>query len=223
MEEGKAQIGIFQGIEFAWERQKHADLLPLMLVINQQSYLRPCLVVRSDSGLVEFTQLKGKTLGQPEWSRMHCALFLESLCRKHGELKPATYFGRIRAAGESEEVLDNVADGTIDAALVEQVPLECYKRRKPARKERLQVLAQSELFPASVVAYRANALDRATLVRFREGMLRAHRSALGMQILTLWKLTGFVTVPVDYQEKLRSIVVSYPPKIRLASGQLLGR
>src|SRR6202035_1873398 len=32
--EDKVQLGVFQGIEFAWARQKYPDLRPLMIVVE---------------------------------------------------------------------------------------------------------------------------------------------------------------------------------------------
>jgi ABC-type phosphate/phosphonate transport system substrate-binding protein len=177
LEERKLQLGIFQGIEFAWERRRHPGLQPLMLVINQHPYLRACLVVRRSSGLEHFAQLQGKNLGQPDWSRVHCALFLDGLCRRRFGVAPEHYFAGISRKGDSEELLDSLVDGGVDAVLVEQVPLDCYRRRKPARSAHLCVLEQSDLFPGSVVAYREGALHRSTLSQFRDGMLHAEHSA----------------------------------------------
>jgi fatty acid desaturase/ABC-type phosphate/phosphonate transport system substrate-binding protein len=210
LEEKKVQLGIFQGIEFAWEQRRHPGLQPLMLVINQQPYLRACLVVRAGNGWEHFVQLKGKSLGQPGWSRVHCALFLDRLCRVNSGVAPAHYFAGISQKGDSEEWLDSVVDGGVDAALVEQVPLDCYRRRKPGRAAQLRVLEQSARFPGSVVAYRAGALSRSTLAQFRDGMLRADRSTYGAQLLTFWRLTGFVTVPEDFASILAKTVVAYP-------------
>ena len=96
------------------------------------------------------------------------------------------------------------------AALVEEVPLECYQRRKPGRFKHLKVMARSEVFPASVIAYRAGRLDKALLRSFREGMLDAETTPIGRQLLTLWQLTGFAPVPADYQATLNDIIKHYP-------------
>lgn len=64
-----------------------------------------------------------------------------------------------------------------------------------------------------MVAYREGALNRATLIQFRDGMLHAEHSAFGVQLLTLWRLTGFVPVLVDYDSALTKMAASYrsPP------------
>ena len=39
------QIGIFQGVEYAWAKQKNPELKPLMVIINQQPRRHGALVV----------------------------------------------------------------------------------------------------------------------------------------------------------------------------------
>jgi hypothetical protein len=73
------------------------------------------------------------------------------------------------------------------------------------------VIERSEVFPASVVAYRDGALELATLRRFREGLVNASQTPMGRQLLTLWKLTSFEPVPDDYAQTLANILRSYPP------------
>src|SRR5437879_880819 len=36
LKDGKLQLAIFQGFEYAWARQKDPDLKPLMIAVNQQ-------------------------------------------------------------------------------------------------------------------------------------------------------------------------------------------
>src|SRR5207302_707113 len=94
-----------------------------------------------------------------------------------------------------EDALDDVVDDEAQATIVDGVCLDAYKRRKPGRCEKLKTLMLSEIFPSGVVAYHPGALDEATIQRFREGMLNAHKEPLGRQLLTMWKLTGFEPVP----------------------------
>src|SRR5579871_5477128 len=49
MSTGKVEIGIFQGYEFAWAREKFPELKPLALAVNGHRLLVAHLVVRHDS------------------------------------------------------------------------------------------------------------------------------------------------------------------------------
>src|SRR5207302_7781062 len=100
--------------------------------------------------------------------------------------------------------------GEVEATIVDGVGLDCYKRRKPGSFAKLHLAQSSETFPAAVIAYKPGVLGEATLQRFRKGLMQAHRSILGKQLLTMWKLSGFEVVPEDYEETLANIVKAYP-------------
>jgi ABC-type phosphate/phosphonate transport system substrate-binding protein len=207
--ENKLDVALFQGIEFAWARQKYPDLRPLMLVVNQKPHYRAYLVVGKNAGIKDLADLRGKTLALPLYSHEHCYQFLDRLCRPQHKT-PQQFFDKIARPPDVETALDDAVDGKVPAALIDQVPLDCYRRRKPGRYVGLTILKRSEVFPASVVAYRAGRLDRALLDRFRNGMKNARRTAIGRQLLSLWLLTGFEDAPKDFQASLEKIVRLYP-------------
>jgi ABC-type phosphate/phosphonate transport system substrate-binding protein len=206
----QVELGVFHGFEFAWARQKHPELQPLMIAVNQQQHLRALLVVQKESGASAWADLQGKRLALPRGTREHCRLFLDRHCQQLG-CAPAQFFSEIATPDNMEEALDKVVDDVVQAAVVDGLSLERYQRRKPGRFARLKTLAQSEVFPAAVVAYRPGAIDEELLQRFRKGMLNAQETALGRQLLTLWKLTGFEAVPGDYEKTLKAIAKAYPP------------
>jgi ABC-type phosphate/phosphonate transport system substrate-binding protein len=208
--EDKVQLGVFHGFEFAWARQKHPELRPLVIAVNQSHHLRALLVVRQDSRAACLADLRDKPFGLPRFSRAHCHLYLQRRCQECGK-EPQALFGKITTPANVEEALDDVVDDLIHASVVDGVALEGYQRRKPGRYAKLKTVQVSEVFPAAVVAYRAGAVDEATLRKFREGLLGAQRTVLGRQMLLLWKLTGFEPVPEDYEQTLADIVKAYPP------------
>jgi ABC-type phosphate/phosphonate transport system substrate-binding protein len=208
--EDKVQLGVFHGIEFAWARLRYPELRPLVIAINQQRYLKACLIVRADSTVANFGDLKDKVLALPQQSRDHSHLFLRQRCLEYKK-EPASFFAKITSPANAEDALDEVVDGTVQASVVDSLSLDCYKRRKPGRFAKLKTAQPSEQFPAAVVVFRPGILDEAMLTRFREGMLNANRTALGRQLMTLWKLTGFEQVPADYDQNLIDIAKVYPP------------
>ena len=67
----KLDLGIFQGIEFAWEQHKHPDLKPLVILINIHPGRKSYLVVRKDDKTTRWCDLKGETLALPLHTREH--------------------------------------------------------------------------------------------------------------------------------------------------------
>ncbi|HEV3259048.1 MAG TPA: PhnD/SsuA/transferrin family substrate-binding protein [Gemmataceae bacterium] len=205
----KVQLGLFQGIEFAWARQKYPKLRPLMLIINRKPYHRAYLVVNATSKIGGFADLKGQVVGIPRMSHEHCYQFLSRYCRQQ-HTDTQHFLTKLAKPSTTEAGLDNVADGKLQAAIVEEVPLECYKRRKPGRFRLLKVVQHSEIFPASVVAYYDGRLDQQTLKNLRSGMLGAPNTAIGRQLLNLWRMTGFAPIPDDFAKQVEDIVKAYP-------------
>jgi ABC-type phosphate/phosphonate transport system substrate-binding protein len=207
---GKLTVAVFPGYEFAWARTKHPQLSPLVIAVNQQADQRALVMVRTDSAAANFAALKNQTVALPRGVREHCRLFLERHCQCQGKDTPR-FFAEIAAPPSDEEALDDVVDGTVHAACVDGVALDCYQKRKPGRFAQLKELTKSESFPATVIAFRKGGLDDVTLSRFRESLLSAKTTPRGRQVLQLTKLTAFEPVPKDYEKTLVAIGKAYPP------------
>jgi len=205
----KLQLGVFYGFEFAWARQKYPDLLPLVIIVNQDRQLFAHVLVRQDSQVNHLADLRGRVLALPRASQEHCRLFLERRCRAESDAGQK-FFSQVTAPANIEEALDDVVDGGVQAALVDGVGLRCYQQRKPGRFTKLKEIHKSERFPTAVVAYHAGALNEAALRSFREGMIRANEHVLGRQVSTMWRITSFEKVPDDYEQTLVATVKAYP-------------
>jgi ABC-type phosphate/phosphonate transport system, periplasmic component len=168
-------------------------------------------VVRAEDKATGFVELKGKPLALPQGQRIHCQLFMEKECQKAGQHRPKEFFSQVTGPPNIEAALDGLVDGFHQAAIVDVVGLDCYKQRKPARFGQIKILQKSEIFPASVIAYRAGTFDEATLDLLKQRMAAATRNPLTQQLLTLWKLTAIEPIPPDFEETVANILKSYPP------------
>src|SRR5262249_33280490 len=167
--EEKLHIAVMEGIEFAWARQKHPELRPLMIAINQKPYVRSYLVVHKGGPIKQFSDLKGKTVSDYRFTRIFSWLYLDRRCKEVANATHKEYFGKRVRKDFAEEMLDDVIDGKVDAAIIEEVCMDGYQRRKPERFKELVILEQSEQFPASVVVYKNGKVDRETLKRLHDG------------------------------------------------------
>jgi ABC-type phosphate/phosphonate transport system substrate-binding protein len=206
----KLQVAVMEGIEFAWARQKHPELRALMVAVNERPFSRSLLVVRDRSEVKRFEDLKGKTVTDFRFTRIFSRLYLDRRAREVAGSSSRKYFGKSVKADYAEDMLEEVLEGKSDAAIVEDVCLECFQRRKPERAKQLKVLEQSEPFPASAVVYKAGRLDAATLKRLHDGMLDAGSTVIGRQLMILWQMTGFENMPATYDTSLKELVKTYP-------------
>jgi ABC-type phosphate/phosphonate transport system substrate-binding protein len=210
LQNDQVQLGVFHGFEYAWARQKYPDLKPLVVVVNHPSNFHAYLVVARDGKMGSCADLEGQAVALPRFSREHCHLFLERRCTAGGKT-PKEFFAKVTAPSDAEDALDEVFDGRVQAAVVDQPGLDAFKKAKPERFARLRVLQESEPFPAGVIVYHAGALDEKVLRRFREGLLTAHQTVRGKELLALCRLTGFGAVPADFDKQLTAIAKAYPP------------
>jgi ABC-type phosphate/phosphonate transport system substrate-binding protein len=210
LHEDKYQVGIFQGIEFAWARTKYADLQPLMIAVGKHQTLRATLVANQENTAGGFVAFQGKELAIPQRSKVHVRLFLEHGCNDGGHCEPQAFFGKINRPTSPLDALDEVCFGTLPAAVVDSVDLEFYKEIKPGCHKRLRVVQQSEPFPTGVIAVHKNALDQQTLDSFRNGMLNAHSNVRAREMMALFQLTAFEPVPENFEQTVTNILRTYP-------------
>jgi ABC-type phosphate/phosphonate transport system substrate-binding protein len=211
--DGKVDIAVMAGIEFAWAREQDRELRPLLIAVNQKTWLRSYLVVRK-GGTKMIADLQGKTIANHRYLRLSDGLYLERACRQQAGKPSREFFGKVITKDFAEEMLDDVIDRVADAAVVEEVVFEAYQRRKPARFKDLVVLEKSEQFPASVACYRAGRVDDKTLKALHDGMLGAGSSSAGRQLLMLWQITAFQNPPAEFEGSLTAILKAYPPPER---------
>jgi ABC-type phosphate/phosphonate transport system substrate-binding protein len=222
--EGKVQIGVFQGIEFAWAQAKYPQLKPLVIVTDGKPFRRAYLVVNAQSPIRGFAGIH-EPLAMPLFSHEQCYEFVRQGCQKAG-VDAGRTLAKMTRPENAEDALDDVVDGHCQAVIVEEMALDCYRQRKPGRFANLRVAQKSPKFPASVVAYCPGRMSPALLHRFRDILLHASRTTLGRQVLTLWRVTDFESVPADYENQLKEIVKQYPahaPSEAQTARQMAGR
>lgn len=211
--DGKIQLAVFHGFEYAWAQSKNPELRPLVIAVSQDNpRLTAQIIVSHESKVQNLEELKGQRLALPRGTREHCRLFASRRTLERGH-RLEKFFGRISRPSHVGAALDDVAAGRADATVVDGKAWEDYKWARPLQARRLRTLMQSEVFPTGVIAYKSGGIPDATLKKFRDGLSSAHEQLAGKQLMSLWKLSKFDDVPVDYQDTLNNIVKAYPPPI----------
>jgi ABC-type phosphate/phosphonate transport system substrate-binding protein len=210
MTKGQFQLGVFQGYEFAWAQEKYPALRPLALGVNVHTYPTVYVVTRRDNSAADFASLQGQSLAMQSGAGGFVRLFVDRQSQAHGK-KADAFFAHVTQADNVEDALDDLVDGKVQAVAADRAALEAYRQRKPGRFGQLKEVAHSQPFPPTVVAYAEGAVDAPTLQRFRDGLLRASRTDRGQTLLTLFKLTGFETIPADFDRVLAQTRKDYPP------------
>jgi ABC-type phosphate/phosphonate transport system substrate-binding protein len=218
LEDKKYQLGFFYGVEYAWAKEKYRDLQPLVIVISKYHAWHARLLVRKDSQASDLTSLRGKNLAMPQRYRPHCRLFMEKICARQGASQgdrqganPQSFFGQITYPTSTEDALDSLVSGEVQAAIVDDFAVDNYRDLKPGCFARLKVVEESEAFPPGVIAYRARGVAGDVLDRLRKGLMNAKNSVRGRELMALFGVTDFEEVPSNLRQRLSEIVAAYPP------------
>lgn len=203
-------LGIFTGYEFAWVQEKNPDLKPLMTLVTEEPRPQAFIITPAGSKVKTFNDLRGLKISKPHSNRPYSQIFLDRNVSALG-VEQKEFFAKITVSGEASEALDDVVEGVSDAALVDNVTWEWYKKNKPGRTAKLRPAIASEKFPATVIGYYPANLDAATVKSFRQGMVHASDTEQGKQLMSLWQMKGFQEVPKDYEESLKFTLKNYPP------------
>ncbi len=216
LKEDDLQLGVLHGIEYAWIKDKHPELQPLVLPYNQTIKLKSYLLVRNDCEAKCLEDLKGKTLALPKKTLNHCHLFLHKSIQETGG-NPSAYFGPSASPASIEDAIEAVIEGAAVMTVVDGVALDTYKSRKPGRAAKLKVLKESCVFPTAAIIYKPTDANKEMAKKFHDGMITAHEKVMGRQLLTLWRLTNFGTVTPEYPQMLKDILKDYPEPMHPAS------
>lgn len=210
LKDEKVQIGIFHGHEFAWAKQKHGDLEPIVVCMNHMRSVRAVLVVGAKCKAEKCADLESKDVSLPKDGRDHCRLFFEQRCVKAG-VEPTKFFARIARPAETDDALDDVAAGKVAAAVVDAVALERYKKDNGKRAEKLRLMLESEPFPPGVVGYFKGKFPDGEVKKLRDALIKARDNERGRATLALLKLSNFEAAPDGFEDTLKACAKAFPP------------
>lgn len=208
LQEGRVQVAIFHGHEFAWVREKCPALRPVVICISQCRDIRAALVVPEKCEAGGCSELKGKAVALPRDARAHCRVYLERNCVEEGV--PACKFYRLAQPSYTDDTLDEVASGKLEGAVVDSAALERYRKCHPARARSLRVLQESGTFPPGVIAYCHGRLPEATVKKLRATLLAAKDDPKGQVTLKRLRMSSFEPPSEEFDVSLRSIAKAYP-------------
>jgi ABC-type phosphate/phosphonate transport system substrate-binding protein len=209
LKEDRVQLGVFQGIEFAWARQSNPKLEPIVLCVNQDRILRAFLVVRAGSSFHNPDDLRNRTLAIAAEARQHCQVFLRRKCVPDGT-PPEKFFKKVVRSADVEEALDDVVDGKVQVAVVDHLAWGSYRKAKAGCARKLRVLLESGPFPCTLVACQQGRFTAARVQHFREGLVAARDTRRGKQLLEFLRMTGFEVPPGDYDQVFVNAARAYP-------------
>jgi len=207
IEENKLHLGVFQGHEFAWAQEKYPKLQPLVCLIYRPKEFQGLILIRSDSKAKGLGDLKGSKLVLASTLKDHARLFLNK--RRVDEMGDDK-FGSTVEADSVHEGIHLVQDQKADVTVADFADWSYFQKLYPGPSQNLKVLAKSDVFPPTVLAYKKGSLDDAILKKIRDGFLNVHKSPKGARMMGMIRIERFDPVPADYDENLIASRKAYP-------------
>jgi len=207
MDAGKLQLGVFLGHEFAWARDKHPTLEPIVCTVPRPKEVQAFLLVRYDNKAQSLGDLKGCKLALATTTRDHARLFLDK--KRSAEMTGGTFCSTEKAP-TVHDAINKVIEGDADVTVADQAAWNYYQKLYPGASENLRVLAKSEVFPPTVIAFKKGSLDDGVIKKVRDGLLTAHETSKVAKLLNLIKVEKFDAVPAGYDESLKECLKAYP-------------
>lgn len=205
--DGKLQLGVFLGHEFAWAKLKYPELEPLVIAVPKPREVQAFLLVRHDCKATNLGDLKGAKIVQASTLRDHAKLFLEK--RQADELAGGTLC-TVEKTATVHDAIHKVIDGDADITVADLGAWNYFQKLYPGPAQNLKVLSKSDVFPSTVIAYKKNALSEATTKKLRDGLLSAHENTKGATMMRTIKMEKFEAVPTTYMDSLKPVQKEYP-------------
>ena len=207
LNDGKLQLGVLQGHEYAWARQKFPDLQPLACSINRPKEELAFLLVRHDSQAASLAELKGRRLVLATTLKDQARMFLE---KRQGEEMGGSGFRSVAKVDTVHEAIQKVTDGEADLTVADHAAWNSFQKLYPGRSQNLKVLDKSEEFPPAVLVYKKDGINEAALNKLRDGFLTAHKTNKGALLMGMIRVEKFDAIPAGYEETIQACLKAYP-------------
>lgn len=207
IDEGKMQMGVFPGHEFAWAKEKYPSLQPLICSVYRPREIQAVILVRHDCKANNLADLKGMRLALASTLKDHARLFLE---RKRAEDMDGGNFCSTEKTATVHDGIHKLLESEVDVTVADHADWSYFEKLYPGPAKNLKVLARSEEFPPTVLVFKKGAIPDFVLEKVRDGFLTAHENAKAAKIMKIIRIDRFSAIPDSYDESLRECRKCYP-------------
>ncbi len=178
---GQVDIGWLASFSYVMAKEKFdVDLLLIVMRFGSPFY-RGQIMVRSDRGIRQLSDLKGKTFayGDPASASGH--LYPKALLRSKG-LDPDALFGKTLFAGSHNAVILSLLKGQVDAGAAYDDARAAVAKNFPEVFKDIQILAYTNDIPNDTVSARKG-LDPQIKQAIKDGLMQLSKTPEGGKVL----------------------------------------
>jgi ABC-type phosphate/phosphonate transport system substrate-binding protein len=207
LNDGELELGVLQGHEFAWAKQKYPDLQVLVCSVERPKPVMAYLLVRYDCKAGSVADLKDGKLVLATTLKDYARLFL---AKTQADEMGRSTFRSTATVDTVHEAIQKVIAGENDLTVTDHAAWNYFQKLYPGASKNLKVMAKSEEFPPAVLVYKKGGLDEIALKKLRNGLVTAHETAKGSRMMGMVRIEKFVAVPEGFEETVAACLKAYP-------------
>jgi ABC-type phosphate/phosphonate transport system substrate-binding protein len=203
---GEMELATMPTIEYLRIRGK-VPLIPYFVSANNNGLgQRYVVIVRKESGIRSFSDLKGKSVLLPLVAKHELGhLWLEVLLMQAGKGGSDSFFRQVRESPKISHAIMGVFFKQADAAIVTRAGLDTSRQLNPQLETKLTVLAESGNLSDGVTC-----MIPATPEKFRNSLSKAvihlNETNGGRQLYTIFQTSGVIPFKPAYLEGLEELL-----------------
>jgi len=185
-------------------------LIPSFVAANNNGLgTRYVVIVRSDSEIRTFNDLKGRSILLPPVARHElCHIWLDVLLMKAGKGDSSHFFRQVKESPKLSHAVMGVFLRQADAAIVTRAGLDTSRQLNPQLETQLTVLAESRNLSDGVTC-----LIPGTPEKFRNNLykeiMRLNTTSGGRQMYTIFQSSGVTPFKPEHLEGLEELLHEY--------------
>lgn len=208
-------------VEEYMELRKKLPIEPLLITASDNgSELELLLLVRKDSGIHSFRDLKGRTivmpLRNPRCLNMYIA-WLETMLMEEGGKGINSYFSLVKETRTAAKVVMPVFFRQADACVVTRQVLDLTSELNPQISRELTIISRKGKLSQGVIAVDRR-LSEEDKEHLRQAFLSLHKTPEGEQLLMLFKVRKLVPITPGYMKATESLYAEYSRRKNMISG-----
>lgn len=204
LKKGKVDIAFVCSPPYIQARRNFEVELLVVPVFQGEPVYHSYIVVRKDSGITNFADLKGKTFGFSDPLSNSGKLYPTYLLATQGTT-PEAYFSQYIFTYNHEKSVDAVIDRVVDGAAVSGLVVDYLLLSYPERMKNLKIILKSPPFPIPPIVVRKD-LDPTLKVQLKKIFLNMHKDKKGEKILKSIMFDRFIEADDQMYDPIRQMM-----------------
>jgi phosphonate transport system substrate-binding protein len=209
-------------VEEYMEMKKHLPLDPLLITASDNgSEMELLLLVRKDSGIRTFRDLRGRTIvvppKNPRCLDMYTA-WLETLVMVEGSKGIDTYFSSVKETRTAAKAVMPVFFRQADACVVTRQVFDLTAELNPQINRELMIISRRGKLSQGIIAVDRRLSEEAK-EKLRQAFLTLHQTPEGEQLLMLFKVRKLVTFIPGYLKATEALYAEHSRRKNMIAGR----